>query len=72
MKTKLKQASSVLRANMKNSQNADDVRQAVNAYRQNLSSSVQFLANAAINVSNFLSVFADGCEVFLIHDFDFQ
>lgn len=57
---------------MKNCQNADDVQQAVNAYRQNLSSSVQFLANAAINISNFLSVSADGCEIFLIHDFDFQ
>ena len=72
MKTKLKKAYRALLVNMKHSHSPEDVRLAVNTYRQILSSTVQFLANAAISIHNFMLVSAEGCEMFLVHDFDFQ
>lgn len=54
------------------SENSNDVTDAANAYRECLDATLQFLANASFTVSNFLSIYQEGCQVFLNHDFDFQ
>lgn len=69
---KLKASYRELKQNLLCSNNSNDVTEAANAHRNCLRATLQFLANASLNVSSFLSIYKEGCQVFLNHDFDLQ
>lgn len=72
LKKKLKTAFHDLRRNVKYLDNASEAHEVTNVYRQCLLSTIQFMTNAVVSISNFLHIYKEGCDVFLNFDFDFN
>lgn len=61
-----------LKKNLKYIDDGEDLLDATNSYRYCLFTALQFLTNAVVNVSNFLFIYEDGCEIFQCFDFELQ
>lgn len=50
----------------------DELGEIFNTYRKCLVTAIQCVTNAALSVSNFISVYKEGCDVFSNYDFEYQ